>query len=202
MVQGIYFLSTDDFSLKETDKGNSLFLKHNTKISMNLVLFYSNSCEHCDSIMTDFKVLPKSIIGCSFSMINVLTNPEVIQLSRDSISPITYVPDLYLFINGLPYMRYEGEINLNDIKTFILEISAKMKNSFAINTEQNIQNTENKFKDDLITSSKEQTKSPPSIIQNYLGNINSHNELQVVQKKINKKNKKVCYLKGNDYVCS
>ena len=41
-------------------------------------------------------------------MINVMRNKQVVNNSRNTITPITYVPYILLYWNGKPYMKYNG----------------------------------------------------------------------------------------------
>ena len=118
MITGIYFLSSKDFSLKESIEGKLLSLDNDIK-GIQLVLFYSNTCEFCDNVMKEFKKLPEKVMGCSFSMINVNHNNDVVQLSKQTVSPLTYVPELILFIDNLPYIKYEGDPTIDEIQKFL-----------------------------------------------------------------------------------
>ena len=130
MIRGIYFLSKNNFHVKESLDGKILALDNDMK-GINLVLFYSNECEHCNKVISEFKKLPEYIFGCNFSMINVNQNTEVVKLSKQTISPLSYVPELILFIDNIPYMKYEGEVTIPELQKFIKETSANIeKNSF------------------------------------------------------------------------
>ena len=48
-------------------------------------------------------------------------------MSRSSIAPIEVVPYIILFINGKPYMRYQGPHSSEEISRFIIEISQKIQ---------------------------------------------------------------------------
>jgi hypothetical protein len=39
--------------------------------------------------MTEFKQLPQSIMGCRFVMLNINQNPEIVEKSKQTISPIS-----------------------------------------------------------------------------------------------------------------
>ena len=176
MVNGIYFLSKEDFTTHETIDGELLALTSDIK-GMNLVLFYSNECKYCDDVITEFKKLPHHIFGCNFSMINLKPNPEVTHLSKNTITKLTYVPELILFYNNLPFSKYEGEANVEDVKAFLKEVSSTMDNhSFTKKIEP--------IDDDVVVK---QTQPPTNI---------------VVDQPFSKKNKNVCYLKDGEYICS
>lgn len=127
---GIYFFNNDDFIVRQNMKGKLLTFTEEYK-GLYLVLFYSRECKYCDQLMTEFKQLPQSIMGCRFVMVNINQNPEIVEKSKQTISPISYVPDLILYVNGLPYIRYDGPNEVNEIKRFIIDISNKLeKTSF------------------------------------------------------------------------
>lgn len=130
MNNGIFFFKNTDFVLRQNLKGKLLAFREECK-GLYLVLFYSEQCTYCDQLMSDFKLLPQKLLGCKFVMVNINKNPDIVEQSRDTICPITYVPDLILYVNGLPYIRYDGPNNLEDIKKFIIDIANKLeKTSF------------------------------------------------------------------------
>lgn len=123
-MSGLLFLNSDDFYIAKGTKGN--ILCHSIP-GFSLILFYSTQCVHCQNLIPIFKKLPGSIGGCQFGMINVSTNKSCVQMSRDTIAPITFVPYIILYINSRPFMRYQGPHDLNEIKRFVFEISQKME---------------------------------------------------------------------------
>ncbi len=132
MNGGIYCFNNDDFIIKENMKGKLLSFAEESK-GLYLVLFYSKECPHCDKLLTEFKQLPNLINGCKFVMVNINKNPGLIEKSKMTISPITYVPDVILYVNGLPYIRYDGPSELELIKNFILDIYQKLQKTSFLN---------------------------------------------------------------------
>lgn len=130
MSSGIYFFNTDDFSVHENTKGKLLSLKGQQK-GLHLILFYSKECQFCDKFLAQFKQLPNLILGCKFAMVNINQNKEIVQMSKETLAPISYVPDVLLYVNGLPYIRYDGPSEVANIKEFIVDIYQKLqKTSF------------------------------------------------------------------------
>jgi hypothetical protein len=72
-------------------------------------------------------------------MLNVSNNKELIDISKNSITPIKYVPYMVLYVNSIPYMEYQGPSDLNNIKNFIIEVANNIekKQSFTT-TKQNV----------------------------------------------------------------
>lgn len=123
-MSGLLFLSADDFVLQKGTKGTILC----TAIpGFSLILFYSTQCPHCQKLIPVFKKLPGSIGGCQFGMINVSTNKNVIKLSKDTIAPVTYVPYLVLYVNGRPFMKYNGPLAEAELKRFVIEVAQKIE---------------------------------------------------------------------------
>ena len=102
----------------------------------SLILFYSTQCEHCQNLIPIFKSLPGTVGGCQFGMINVSTNKQSILMSRETIAPIKVVPYILLFINGRPYMRYQGPYDRNEIIKFIIEVSQKVQTKQQFSSEK------------------------------------------------------------------
>lgn len=127
-MSGILYLGADDFTIRKGEKGNLLCLNYDVQ-GLSLVLFYSNECQHSTKLMVKYKQLPFNINGCQFTMINVNRpdNRRVVQMAGQTIVPITYVPDIILYVDGIPYMRYDGQHEIHAIKTFVLDIYQQLQ---------------------------------------------------------------------------
>ena len=123
-MSALLFLSSDDFSIAKGTKGDILC---NPIRGFSLILFYSMQCNYCHQLIPIFKKLPGTIGGCQFGMINVGQNKEVVHKSKDTIAPITYVPYIVLYINGRPFMRYNGPYDAGEIRRFVFEIAQKFQ---------------------------------------------------------------------------
>jgi len=119
-MSGIYFFNTDDFHIKQTERGDIMHLRESKGLA--LLLFYSKECKFCDGLINKFKQLPNLINGCIFGMINVNKNIGLVELSKNTINPLTYVPDLILYVDGAPHVRYDGNHEIEDIRKFIFDI--------------------------------------------------------------------------------
>ena len=94
---------------------------------MSLVMFYSTECVHCQKLIPIIKTLPNIVNGCQFAIINVSKNRQIIGMSQQSKSPIKYVPYIILYVNGQPFMRYDGPQKMNEIRKFIFEVHNTIK---------------------------------------------------------------------------
>lgn len=124
-MSGLLFLTSEDFNINKGTKGD--ILCHSIP-GFSLILFYSTQCVHCKTLIPIFKKLPGTIGGCQFGMINVSTNKQCVNMSKDTIAPITYVPYILLYINGRPTLKYAGPHDQNEISRFIIEVSQKIQN--------------------------------------------------------------------------
>jgi thiol-disulfide isomerase/thioredoxin len=123
-MSGLLFLSSDDFTVNKGSKGT--ILCHSIP-GFSLILFYSTRCTHCQTLIPIFKRLPGTIAGCQFGMINVSSNKQCVRMSADTIAPIKYVPYIVLYIQGKPFMRYNGPHNSGEIRRFVIEVANKVK---------------------------------------------------------------------------
>lgn len=124
-MSGLLFLSSDDFSVNKGSKGNILC---NSIPGFSLILFYSTQCVHCQTLIPIFKRLPGTIGGCQFGMINVSSNKQCIKMSKETIAPVNYVPYIILYIQGKPFMRYNGPHDSGEIRRFVIEVANKVQN--------------------------------------------------------------------------
>lgn len=181
MVVGIYFLSGKDFHVRQNIDGKLLSLEADIK-GINLVLFYSNECSYCDEVMLEFKKLPEHIFGCSFSMINLNQNKDVVHMSKETLTPLTYVPEMILYLDNLPYTKYEGKASLEEIQQFIRDVSNNLQNNTFTTTTPSV-----KHEEPMISTT---TTKSPYVIEN-------------TDLPVSKKTKKVCYLEDDgNLVCN
>jgi thioredoxin-like negative regulator of GroEL len=125
------FLSDADFNIQQGKNGK--LLCHNIP-SISLVLFYSQQCEYCQDVFPQFEMISNQIPGCTFAYLNILKFQKVAVLSGQTIAPITYVPFIILYVNGVPYMKYNGKKTANDIAKFVTDVLSR------INVNQNFSN--------------------------------------------------------------
>ena len=123
-MSALLFLTSEDFSVAKGQKGD--ILCNNIK-GYSIVLFYSTHCVHCQTLTPIFKGLPGTIGNCQFAMINVSTQKNVVAMSRNTIAPITFVPYIIFYVNGKPFMKYNGPHDAGEIRRFIVEITRNLQ---------------------------------------------------------------------------
>jgi hypothetical protein len=126
-MNNLYHLTSEDFFLDQSNDGKRV-LCIDAK-GLVLVCFHvnSNRCAHCEDTIPEFKRLPQRIGGCKFALANLSMNPDVIKMSNMSKAPIEHVPFIILYVNGRPFLRYEGERTTQDMMEFIQEVVQKLQ---------------------------------------------------------------------------
>ena len=145
-MPGLLFLNAQDFLTVSEKAGNLLCINQD---GLSLVLFYSTKCDHCHNLIPIFKQLPNIVSGCNFAMINVTNNKQVVQMSKNTVAPLTYVPYIVLYVNGKPFMRYDGPHDINELQRFVIEVSKKVASQQFVKEEQQPQQKEEKKKEEI-----------------------------------------------------
>lgn len=124
-MSGLLFLEARDFHIEPATNGGTILCTAIRGIS--LILFYSTKCDYCKTLIPIFKLLPGTISGCQFGMINVTMQRDVVQMSIQTIAPIKYVPLIILFVDGKPFLRYDGPQEEREIRQFLMEVTSKLQ---------------------------------------------------------------------------
>lgn len=161
-MSGILYLTVDDFVLRSGEKGNLLCTSQLVK-GLCIILFYSNDCQHSANLLKKYKQLPKLINGCQFALININkpSNFSIVRMSQNTISPITYVPDIILYVDGIPFIRYDGPHEIQSIKQFILDIYQQLKTP-VFSSQQNSSSTDQPMRPSIYRPPKQPQPHPPA----------------------------------------
>lgn len=119
-------LTANDFELRECNKGQALCMKYP---ELTFILFHAepDKCPHCNDTLPEFRKLPYIINGCKFALVNLNRYPDIARMSKVTTTPLEYVPYLVLYINGRPFIRYEGDKNLQALAEFVSEFMTRLK---------------------------------------------------------------------------
>ena len=124
-MSGILFLGSDDFCVRAGEKGNMMCLTGWK--GLTLVMFYSKECQFCHKLINKFKQLPTIVNGCKFAMCCINRHFDIVEKSKNTIAPIEYVPDVILYVDGAPYIRYDGPHEVEDIRSFIFTVYERLQ---------------------------------------------------------------------------
>lgn len=85
-----------------------------------LVLFSGNECPHCDKMKEILEtIIPHFENNISFCTINLSEYPELVEASSDTATNITYVPYVLVYVNNIPYSKYEGNYSETEVAKFL-----------------------------------------------------------------------------------
>lgn len=120
------FLDESDFHLQTSKNGK--LLSH--KITgLSFVLFYSNKCKFCPTMVDRFKMLPSVYKGIKFCMFNITNKDAFIKnINAKTITRIEYVPYMMVYMNGTPYVQYTGGYDVNNIVSFLKNVENSISN--------------------------------------------------------------------------
>lgn len=102
-----------EFELRSFENELALCLK-NPKTLFSLVFFYGPDCDHCDTMRPIFYRNSGMVQDCSFIMVNLKNNQNLIYISQQTKTPIKYVPYILLYHKQLPLMEYNGKAYSDD----------------------------------------------------------------------------------------
>lgn len=135
----LFFLQGGDFSIEH--ENNAINVMRCPFRGLSLIMFYSTRCGHCIKLVPKFKELPNMINGIQFGMINVTENQDVIGKSRGTTTELKYVPVIFLYYNGRPFMRYDGPPELAEISRFIAKEAQRLNQNDSFSSTQKSRKT-------------------------------------------------------------
>ena len=111
-------LTPDDFKVINTPRGDVIetILK-----GISLVLFYNPDCEYSNAFLPLLDQM-NNTIGCLFGKFNIVKYQTHTALTLKTKTPLTYTPYIVLYVNGKPYMSYNGPPDEVEIKKLIMYI--------------------------------------------------------------------------------
>ncbi len=122
-MNSLFVLSSRDFSIQIGKKGKLLCI--NPK-GIVVVLFYSDQCPHCGPLLPIFRVLSK-YVNCQVAIHDIGSDGMVVaKNSKMTVAPVTSVPQVILYVNQRPFMKYEGERKLENIVQFIKDVIERL----------------------------------------------------------------------------
>lgn len=118
-------LSIEDFKITRLGTNDVLV---NVLPGLSLIMFYSNSCQHCTDIMPAFKKLPSRFPSCTFGIVNISRNMGLAESSKRTTTPIQYVPFVLLYNDGIPVAKISTENTTEDMLVkFIASVIEKQQ---------------------------------------------------------------------------
>lgn len=109
-------LTSNNFYIRQGRKGPILCSRVD---GLSITLFYSTRCQNCKQLLPVYNSLSQSIRGIQFTALNVGKYRDVAQHSKATITRIEYVPLVIIYVNGTPFMSYDGPKTYENMFSFI-----------------------------------------------------------------------------------
>lgn len=122
-TKGLLILEQDDFELVEggTQTSKVIHMTHTVDTCRySVVMFYTDTCRYCKT-MKDHLCAFLGFQGIQICMVNVhaADSEALIQLSQKTTTPLTHVPYLVFYVDGVPFRKFEGDYVMDDLKKFM-----------------------------------------------------------------------------------
>ncbi len=120
-MNGLLHLGEKDFYIEQGQKGPVVC----TSLKGIVFVFFhadKGQCHHCDLADPEFSQLPQFVSGSKFACCNLYRCPMLQQKSLQTITPFKKVPAFIVFVNGKPFMNYEGERTLKHFAEFMQNV--------------------------------------------------------------------------------
>jgi len=123
----ILHLNTSHFNIVDGSNGGKVLSC--TIPGLVFVFFYvdyvdpskQKKCDNCELLKPEFEHLSKKLEKSyfSFAAVNLNTHSEIAKKSMQTKIKINYVPYLILFVDGTPYLRYDGTSSMQQMEYFL-----------------------------------------------------------------------------------
>ena len=115
-MNNIIRLRTEDFTIEQGSRGAIL----GTQIKgLSVAMFWSPGCRICAQLEPQFRQLPQLFKNVKFLLLNINENKNIIELSKQTIAPIEFVPYIVFYVNGRPFLQYDDELVFEKLISFI-----------------------------------------------------------------------------------
>lgn len=116
--EGIIELNNSNFYISPT---NHLHCDIKDTIA---VLFYTEE-NFCKDFLSKFKNFSNITNHIKYAMCDIEKYPEVFELNKKAVKPFTFVPSIFIYYKGSPFVRYDGELDDKKVLEFIKEAHFK-----------------------------------------------------------------------------
>lgn len=93
------------------------------------VMFHANPnvCQFCDLAKPEFFKLASIVSNAKYGLCNLSQYPELVSMSAKTITPLQKVPLFILYVNGRPFMNYEGPKQIKPFAEFMQQALARLQ---------------------------------------------------------------------------
>jgi len=116
------YLSNRDFVIGQGAKGP--VIRAEGLKGFFLVAFIADNCVHCENLLETMSEIHESVPHCNLSILNFSegANIEVAKKSQKTILPIKSTPVIVMYVDGKPFMRYDGARTANGLIRFVDDV--------------------------------------------------------------------------------
>jgi len=114
----VFTLTPNDFKVSTTPRGDVI---ETVLKGISMILFHNPDCEYSQPFIPIIEKLVDDV-GCTFGMFDIKQYSEHTALSLKTKTPLSYTPYLVLYVNGKPYMSYNGPPDEIEIKKLIMYV--------------------------------------------------------------------------------
>ena len=119
-------ISSAEFLLKGTGENRTLSLNLQGIV---FLYFRQNTCPRCQHFDPIFKTIASQEKRMKFFVLDIDKDRKVVNMSKNTTTPINGVPMFIVYVNGNPYIKYTGERSAPSIKRFIDDALGKIKST-------------------------------------------------------------------------
>lgn len=119
-------LKNNDFFVDTGKKGKVLCCTQNKGVMFVFFYLGDGQCQNCETMKPDFMSLVNEMPQIQYAMVDIGKNMEIASKSKQTVAPITYVPYLIVYVNGRPFLRYDGGKSKQEMKNFLKELLANI----------------------------------------------------------------------------
>lgn len=80
------------------------------------------ACDNCKLLKPEFMKLPNIIPQINYALVDLKAYPGIAKKTIGTVAPITYVPYLIVFVDGRPFLRYDGGKSSTEMAQFLREL--------------------------------------------------------------------------------
>ena len=137
MSSPVKMLSVNNFSVVGTKKkALAIDIERPTLVWFKLP---PEKCERCREFTNVWQQLVRVESRVVFGLCDLDgNNRNIVQMSKDTSTPIAGVPKLIFYFGGLPYAIFQGQRNLQSIQAFIGQAITKAQEQAQVQPQSNI----------------------------------------------------------------
>jgi len=125
-MSSVLYLGEQDFYVGKGNRGNVICCNQPGVV---FVMFHADPkvCQFCDLAKPEFMQIGQVIASAKFALCNLSRCKGLVTQSFQTITPLDKVPLFILFVNGRPFMNYNGEKQLNAFAEFMQQALQRLQ---------------------------------------------------------------------------